>query len=319
MRWVPLLFSVGLCAGCAASTPPVVPAPPLAEDLVGWTAPVAESAVEASPPGLSVEPPTARSPREQVYDYAAGEVYPITVPVGAPLDIVLQPGERVHNLVGGDRSPLPEGQETAPPWEVKEGLSGTGAMLRPHIFLAVTKPGLRMGLTVTTTKRVYYLECRSVAKSPVRSVRWTYPDDVAPLARKPEPRLLPDPTQPQRYHVPYTICPEPQSCSQPRPPWTVRQVVDDGRKTYLIFPPTVTSIDAPLIRLIGPNGPELVNARQVGSVMILDRLIHRAELRLGSGPTAEMVTVQRETPRTIECPGDPACPIWPEAQARSGE
>jgi type IV secretion system protein TrbG len=81
----------------------------------------------------------------------------------------------------------------------------------------------------------------------------------------------------------------------------------------------VTSIDAPLIRLIGPNGLELVNARQVGSVIVLDRIINRAELRIGTGPRAEVVTVQRETPRTISCPGDPECPVWPEALARRAE
>lgn len=313
MRGVSVVLSVALLAGCAASAPPMVKAPPLAEDLVGWSMAVPERPSEpvSGPPA---EPPTARSPREQVYAYMAGEVYAIAVPIGAPMDIVLQPGERIHNLVGGDRSPTTDGQNTSPPWEVKEGLSGAGVSTRPHVFIAVTKPGLRTGLAITTTKRTYYLACRSVHKSPVRSVRWTYPDDATPLVRAAEPRLLPDPTQPQRYHVPYTI-----ETSQPRPPWTVRQVVDDGAKTYLIFPPTVTSIDAPLIRLIGPNGPELVNARQVGSVMVLDRLIHRAELRIGTGPRAEVVTVQREIPRTIQCPGDPECPVWPETQARRVE
>jgi type IV secretion system protein TrbG len=294
--------------GCASSTPQVVKAPPLADDLVSWSAPVAEE-VPNSPASAPAEPPEARSPREKVYEYVGGEVYAIIVPMGVPLDLVLQPGERIHNLVGGDRSPAADGQDTAPPWEVKEGSSGAGITARPHVFVAVTKPGLRTGLAITTTKRTYYVELRSVAKSPVRSVRWTYPDDARVLAKAP-PRLLPDPTQPQRYHVPYTI-----ETSEPRPPWTVRQVVDDGSKTYFLFPPTVTSVDAPLIRLIGPNGPEIVNARQVGSVIVLDRLINRAELRLGTGETAEVVTVQREVPRTIHCPGDPQCPVWPEPLA----
>jgi type IV secretory pathway VirB9-like protein len=230
--WV--VVSLTLLAGCATATPPMVKTPPLAEDLVGWSAPVAEEESEPRSPALA-EPPTARSPREQVYAYVAGEVYAITVPIGAPMDIVLQPGERVHNLVGGDRSPTPDAQDASPPWDVKQGLSGTGATARPHVFIAVTKPGLRTGLAITTTKRTYYLECRSVSRSPVRSVRWTYPADHRHVANAMPPRLLPDPTQPQRYHVPYTI-----ETSQPRPPWTVRQVVDDGAKTYFIFPPTVT-------------------------------------------------------------------------------
>lgn len=305
------MVSLMLLAGCATATPPVVQAPPLAEDLVGWSAPVAE--VPAPAIAVPDEPPTPRSPSELVYAYMAGEVYEVRVPVGVPLDIVLQPGERVHNLVGGDRSPLPDSQE-APPWEVREGVSGTGATARPHIFLAVTKPGLRTGLAITTTKRTYYLECRSVSRSPVRSVRWTYLDAPAAAAPAMPPRLLPDPTERKRYQVAYTI-----EASEPRPPWTPRQVVDDGAKTYLIFPPTLTSIDAPLIRLIGPNGPELVNARQVGSVIVLDRLMHRAELRLGTGPQAEIVTVRREAPRVIECPGQLDCPLWPEPQARRAE
>ena len=34
-----------------------------------------------------------------------GTPYTIAVPVGWPLDIVLEPGEQIHNIVGGDRAP----------------------------------------------------------------------------------------------------------------------------------------------------------------------------------------------------------------------
>jgi type IV secretion system protein TrbG len=176
--------------GCAGA-PEIVKAPPLANDLVQWTAPVTEASTEARP-APTEEPREARSPREKVYEYIAGEVYAITVPMGAPLDIVLQPGERVHNLVGGDRSPAADAQDASPPWDVKEGSSGAGLTARPHVFVAVTKPGLRMGLAITTTKRTYYLELRSVGRSPVRSMRWTYPEETAVVAKTP-PRLLPDP------------------------------------------------------------------------------------------------------------------------------
>jgi len=298
--------------GCATSTPSMVKTPPVVDDLVGWSAPTAPQVPESSN-AVNQEPPTARSPREKVYAYSAGAVYAITVPLGAPMDIVLQPGEQIHNLVGGDRSPTAEGESAAPPWEVKEGLSGSATMSRPHVFITVTKAGLRTGVSITTTKRTYYLDCRSVAQTPVRSVRWTYPDDESVFAKALEPSLLPDPIQPQRYHVPYTI-----ETSTPRPAWSMGlHAVDDGSKTYVIFPPTVTTMDAPLIRLIGPNGPELVNARQVGSVIVLDRIMNRAELRLGTGPRAEVVTIQREAPITITCPGEPQCPVWPSQQARS--
>jgi type IV secretory pathway VirB9-like protein len=65
------------------------------------------------------------------------------------------------------------------------------------------------------------------------------------------------------------------------------------------------------LRLIGPNGPELVNARQIDSLLIVDYLFNHAELRVGTGPTAEVVRITRDVPQTIRCPGDDACPIWP--------
>lgn len=309
-----MIIGITLLAGCAGSQP-AVKAPPVAEDLsqAGWSSPVVTPPSEPPRP-VAREPRTARSTRERVFAYVAGDVYTVSVPLGAPMDIVLQPGERIHNLVGGDRTTAPDGQEGSPPWEVKDGLSGAGAEARPHVFVTAAKAGLRTGLAITTTVRTYYLELRSVGSAAVRSVRWTYPDDLMRTARAPEPSPLPDPTRPRRYHVPYTI-----QASHPRPPWSPRQVVDDGWKTYLIFPPTVTTIDAPLVRLVGPNGPEVINARQVGSVMVLDRIIQRVELRVGTGDRAEVVTVQRETPRTIQCPGHDECPVWPDTLARRTE
>jgi len=92
----------------------------------------------------------------------------------------------------------------------------------------------------------------------------------------------------------------------------MRQVVDDGHKSYIIFPSNLAAMDAPMLRLIGPNGPELVNARQYGSAIIVDQLFTKAELRIGVGPQAETMTVTRQAPRTIDCPHDAECPIWPE-------
>jgi type IV secretory pathway VirB9-like protein len=312
MRLGWIVISLGL-AGCA-STPAAVQAPPVAEDLVGWSAPTAatdEGEGETRPVGL-VEPEKARSPREKVYAFEPGESYRVDVAVGYPMDIVLQPGEEIHNIAEGDRGRA-DGQENGRPWEVRQGYSGAGVTGRPHVLITVTQAGLQVGMTITTTRRTYYLDCRSVARSQARSVRWTY-GDLPVLAAKPQPKLLPDPSTPQRYHVGYLIEP-----SDPRPPWTVRQVVDSGRQTFFIFPPTVTTIDAPLVRLIGPSGPELVNSRMVGSVLVIDRIIHQAELRLGTGKSAELVKVTRQTPRTVTCPGDAECPVWPhDPLARSG-
>src|SRR5262249_50277871 len=154
-----------------------------------------------------------------------GTPYTVQVPVGWPLDIVLEPGEKVHNIVGGDRAPEASapapvrpasGDQTArvqtviaqaaaapPPapepragsrrWEVKEGLDGAGETVRSHIFVAASAPGLTTGLIVTTTRRTYYLTCQSVKTSPIRVLRWHYPRSVpAPSQALEVPGLFPD-------------------------------------------------------------------------------------------------------------------------------
>jgi type IV secretory pathway VirB9-like protein len=93
--------------------------------------------------------------------------------------------------------------------------------------------------------------------------------------------------------------------------WTPRQIVDDGRKTYILLPQNLGAMPAPMMRLIGPNGPELFNPRQIDSLLIVDYLFNQVELRVGTGQTAEVVRLTRDMPRTIHCPGDEACPVWP--------
>jgi len=168
---------------------------------------------------------------------------------------------------------------------------------------------MQMGLVVTTTHRTYYLTCKSVKTTPIRLVRWQYPAEQAPAVKATVPGLLPDPAQPAHYHVGYAL-----ASTQPQAPtWQPRQVVDDGKKTYLIYPEVTLFETVPMVRLIGPNGPQLVNARQFLNVVILDQLLPRAELRVGIGEHAEVVTITRGAMQTIACPGDDQCPVWPHA------
>src|SRR5205823_4513407 len=162
-------------------------------------------------------------------------------------------------------------------WEVKEGAEGTETTLRSHVFVTATEPGLTLGLIITSTKRTYYLTCQSVQASPIRALRWRYPSapDETLKARK-EPGLLPDPTQ-------------------PTPAWIPRHVIDDGKKLYIVYPEVTLFGTVPVLRMLGPNGPQLVNARQYLNVVIVDQLVARAELRVGLGERAETVTITRDT------------------------
>jgi P-type conjugative transfer protein TrbG len=304
MRYWPVMLAVLVALlGCEKEVQ-LPPVPPPSEDLSTWSVPELVQPPAPETPAPAVAPQEKPTPAEQVLDFAAGTTFTLTVPVGAPLDVILQRGEQVRNIIGGDRAPVEPNQTTR--WEIKEGADGIGESLRQHIFLTAAMPGLTTGLIVTTTARTYYLTCKSVGKSPIRTVRWRYPVDTATVKPVKEPGLLPDPAQLKHYHVGYELV-------GTKPSWQPRQVVDDGKKTYIIYPEVTLFETVPMLRLIGPNGPQLVNSRQFLNVVIIDQLLPRAELRVGLGEHAETVTITRGELRTIACPGNEACPVWPQA------
>ena len=301
-----LLLLARLLLGCHHEAPlPPVPAPP--EDLSTWSVPALVQPPAALTPTPAEPPGEKPTPAEQVFTFTPGVTFAVKVPTNTPLDLVLERGEQVRNTVGGDRAPADSTQTAR--WEVKEGAEGIGDTLRHHVFLTAANPHLTTGVIITTTKRTYYLTCTSVQKSPIRVVRWSYPQDEAakPLQAK-EPALLPDPQEPRHYHVGYALV-----GAKPPPSWQPRQVVDDGKKTYILYPEVTLFETVPMLRLIGPNGPQLVNARQFLNVVIVDQLVAHGELRVGIGEHAETVTITRGELHTIACPGDPACPVWPQA------
>ena len=304
-----LIGTLFLVAACTQEPPPPPPVPHAPEDLSTWSIPeiVTPPTPEPEPVKAVEEKP---APGEKVLEFAPGTTYTVQVPLNWPLDVVLERGESVKNIVGGDRTPVETGQQQTPRIEVNKGGSGSGETLRQHLFVTATVPKLTAGFVITTDRRTYYLEVKTVPTSPVRTVRWKYPlDPVVAAVQKREPGLLPDPAMPKRYHVGYTV----ESSHKDAPAWLPRQVMDDGRKTYIVYPEVALFETVPMLRAIGPNGPQLINARQFLHVVIVDQLVARAELRVGIGERAETVTITRGQLCTIACPGDAACPVWPQA------
>jgi type IV secretory pathway VirB9-like protein len=238
----------------------------------------------------------------------------VPVGIGFPLDIVFSRGEQVLTFTDGDRAPQADGQSRR--WQVGQGADGLGVdQQRQHLFVTVTEPGLRNGLTITTTaRRAYYVTLESVKSTPIRVLRWTHAPEPGegPVGPPPPAGPLPPLDTPMRYHVGYVL-----ESNHPQPPtWLPRGIYDDGRKTYILLPEVTLFESAPLVRLVGVNGPQLVNARMFLNVVILDQLAARLELRLGIGEEAEVVTVTRGRLKTIDCPGSPECPQWPAAASQ---
>lgn len=297
-----MLNRIALClslalVGCAGPKP--YTAPPMPDDLTSWSTPVLESVAPPTVMPAILEPEA--TPHEQLFAYVPGHVYIVRVAIGAPLTLRFDPDETILDVVWDDRRPLAPGEDQ-PPWTVIQPKPDADGQVRRYLYLSVTKPGLAMGLTVTTTKnREYLLDVRSVGKSRIRLVRWDYGPDVSQAT--PRRQLWPDASQRHAYHLGYQI-----EALQGAPVWQPQQVLDDGAKTYIFFPRHLAVLPAPMLRLLGPTGPLLANPRQVDTVMVLDHLLDRAELRLGSGTAAEVVQITRGPAQTIQCPGHHACP-----------
>ena len=223
----------------------------------------------------------------RTYAYQDGMVYPVLASPGRITDLVLQPGER---LVGS--GPLAAGDTVR--WIIGDTVSGTGGDQRVHVLVKPTALGLATNLIINTDRRTYHLDLRSVARGADPEVRWRYAEPAivvvpAPPAAAPPVVVEPDLT---RLNLAYRI-------KGPRVPWRPLRVFDDGRRTYVEFAPAIVLADLPPLFIPGPDGKasELVNYHVSGHRIVIDRILDRAELRLGQGRGERRVRLIREAGR----------------------
>jgi type IV secretion system protein TrbE len=68
---------------------------------------------------------------------------------------------------------------------------------------------------------------------------------------------------------------------QGHPAWTPLQAFDDGRRTFVRFPPAMLVREAPALFVLRDKETQLVNYRVKGDTYVIDRLVDSAELRVG--------------------------------------
>lgn len=214
----------------------------------------------------------------QVFAYDPGRVYEVWAAPLRVTTLTLSPGEALVSKAAGDTVR----------WQIGETQSGEGVGRRVHVMIKPLHRGLETNLVLATTQRVYHLDLRSGGPEAFNAaVTW----DVAtvlepdPAPPPPAPRLVaPDGPLDARFR----IAPKGR-----RPAWTPTAVMTDGVRTFLTFPPGLTSLEAPALFALAPDGTaQLVNYRQQGGLWIVDRVIEAAELRLG-GPRPQVVRIAR--------------------------
>lgn len=205
----------------------------------------------------------------QVYPYAEGMLYRLYAAPERVTDILLQPGEAVTSVAAGDTVR----------WTVGDTTSGSGEGRRTHILVKPFSSGLRTNLVITTDRRAYHLQLESTASAAMAAISWSYPGDALLALQRPTSAAgsaAPMVHSVERLNFSYAI-------SGDRPPWRPVRAFDDGRQTYIEFPPAMTVGEAPPLFVLGEDGKsELVNYRVAGRYYVVDRLFAAAELRLGA-------------------------------------
>jgi type IV secretion system protein TrbG len=206
----------------------------------------------------------------QVYPFSEGTIFLAYAAPGLVTDIVLQPGEALISVASGDTAR----------WVIGDTTSGSGDTKQTHVLVKPFSSGLATNLVITTDRRAYHIKLVSTSVTALSSMRWTYPhDELLALRRKAEAERAAAPVAAglavEALNFNYAI-------SGDKPVWRPVRAFDDGQKTYVEFPASLASSEAPPLFLVGSDGKtELVNYRLSGRFYVVDRIFDAAELRLG--------------------------------------
>jgi type IV secretion system protein VirB9 len=247
--------------------------------VAGFTSLLATSAAQALE--RAPDPLLAAPAGMARFDYVETAVYPVIATPGRITDIVLEPGERL--VASG---PIAAGDTAR--WVIGDTTSGAGEARRVHVLIKPTAADLATNLVVNTDRRTYHLELRASGRTWQAQVSWRYPSSGAVVVVAAPPW----PTAPvldlARVNRDYRI-------EGDHPAWRPLAVFDDGRRTYVEFGPGVVLDDLPPLYRTGSDGrsAELINYHVEGRRIVTDRLIDRAELRLGLKRAAQRVRLVR--------------------------
>jgi type IV secretion system protein VirB9 len=258
MKITMLPVIVGLCLAC----------PALAQDRA---TPTALKTVQSATRSATVEPAANSFVNgAQVYPYSEGAIFQAYAAPGMVTDIVLQPGENLVAVASGDTAR----------WVIGDTTSGSGETRQTHVLVKPFSAGLTTSLVITTDRRAYHVRLVSTSGTALSSMRWTYPqDELLALRRQTEAAKAAAPVATglaiEQLHFNYAI-------SGDRPTWRPLRVFDDGAKTYVEFPASLSNGEAPPLFVVAADGKaELVNYRLRDRFYVVDRIFDAAELRLG--------------------------------------
>jgi type IV secretion system protein VirB9 len=216
----------------------------------------------------------------QVYDYAPGAIYEVYGAPGFISTVLLEPGEAIVTVAAGDTTR----------WMVEQAVGGDVANARAMLLIKPTRANIRTNIVLVTDRRSYAIEAIATnGQTYSAQTAWRYRAAA-------DSDLAGAPTALETLNFGYRI----RTVRGFNPRWRPVRVFDDGRKTYIEFPPAMATSEAPPLFIIENGEAGLVNYRVSGGRYVIDRLFDIAELRLGAERPV-IVRISRdgaEAPRT---------------------
>src|SRR5690606_15163818 len=123
--------------------------------------------------------------------------------------------------------------------------SGSGADKRVHVLVKPFSAGLATNLVITTDRRTYHVALTSTAGPAMAALSWSYPqDELLAIQRAQQAAEAAAPVaaglEIERLNFAYEI-------SGDRPSWRPLRAFDDGRQTFIEFPPSLSVGEASLL------------------------------------------------------------------------
>ena len=203
-----------------------------------------------------------------IFNFRDDALYEVTAAVDHVTDIALKAGETLTTD--------PYSGDTVR-WNLSVMKSGSGMDSQTHLIVKPLDEDIETNLIVTTDQNVYHIKLKS-GDFHMPAVSWNYPADTQAIM---EEALKRDQSQeatiqPDQLRFTYDIDGKDYD-------WKPIRVFDDGQKTFIQMPKGLRVTEAPVLFLLDDDSePMIVNYRVKGDLYILDRLIEKAELRVGT-------------------------------------
>lgn len=221
-----------------------------------------------------------------IFDWEANRLYQIYTKPERITDIVLETGEALLSVAGGDSQR----------WTISESQSGKNQTLKRHILVKPHQLGISNNLVITTDRRTYHIEMHSLEHVPYQaSVAWKYPAssiiiDNGSIQSNPETKPLTPMSGIGSKQLNFNY----HFIAKERPAWMPRRIFDDNHKTYIEFPESMQDSEAPILYgLSSAKDQEIVNYRRYRNFYIIDHLIDLAELSVGTKVNVK-IGIERE-------------------------